>query len=493
MMWAGMARHISSPVVVSMHFDSPHQPLISPEILGETNTSISKAFQLFFGKLYSLLNIKWVFLTALFIFEVGSLVCAMAPSSAALIVGRAVAGLGSAGIFSGALISIANIVEVERRPALFGAIGAVYGVASVVGPLMGGAFTDHLSWRWCFYINLPLGAVTAIGVFFMLHIKTPKTSRGSPMQFIQSFDPIGTVIFVPSIVCLLLALQWGGVRYAWSNGRIVACLVLFAATLITFCWLQVRLKTNATVPVRIITQRTIAAASFFGMCIGGSFFVFIYFIPIWFQAIKGTSAMNSGVYSLPLILAEIIAIAASGGLVTQFGQYAPFFIASAIVSSIGAGLTILFTVYTSQAAWVGFTFIYGFGIGLGFQQGGVAAQAVLPFADVAIGTTVVLFIQILGGSVFLSVAQNIFTNRLILNVVKLGIEGLDPAVIVSSGATGFRVLVDPEHLPAVLVAYNDAIVKAFELGLILTCISVVGAVFVEWKSIKGKPAEPSAV
>ncbi|KAH8885024.1 MFS general substrate transporter [Thozetella sp. PMI_491] len=451
------------------------------------------SFQLLFGKLYSLLNVRWVFLTALFIFEVGSLVCGVAPTSNALIIGRAVAGLGSAGIFSGALMCIASVVEVPRRPAFFGLIGGVYGVASVAGPLMGGAFTDQLTWRWCFYINLPLGAVTAVGVLVMLRPKAKVGAERVPfLVLIKSLDPIGTLIFVPAIVCLLIALQWGGVTYPWSNGRIIALFVVFGVTLIAFCYIQTRLGSDATVPVRIAKQRTIVSASLFGLCIGGSFFINIYFIPIWFQAILDKTAVTAGVDSLPLVMAEIVAIVASGALVTNFGHYAPFFIASAVVSSVGAGLITTFSVDTSQAAWVGYTFLYGFGIGLGFQQGGVAAQAVLPAMDVSVGTAFVLFIQILGGAVFVSVAQNLFANRLIENLVALNIPGLNPELITQAGATGLRMLVPPEVLPQVLVAYNDAIGKAFQIGMILSCLSIIGAVGVEWRSVKGKQITAAA-
>ncbi|KAK3337625.1 major facilitator superfamily domain-containing protein [Cercophora scortea] len=447
------------------------------------------SFQLLFGKLYALFNIKLVFLSALFIFEVGSLVCAVAPSSIVLIVGRAIAGLGGSGIFSGALVTIAHIVPLRNRPVIFGGIGGVYGVASVAGPLMGGAFTDKLIWRWCFYINLPIGGATVVGILLLLKLKPHKkpTTTKSWVQFARSLDPAGTTLLVASIICLVLALSWGGVDYPWSNGRIIALFVVFGLGLLGFCWLQVALDENdATVPLRVAAQRTVAASSLFGLCVGGSFFVFVYFVPLWFQAIKGTSAVTAGVYSLPLILAQVIAIIASGGLVTTFGYFAPFFIACSIVSSIGAGLTLLLTPDSSQAAWAGYTFLYGFGTGLGFQQGGVAAQAVLPFADVSVGTAVVLFVQILGGAVFVSVAQNTFANRLVENIVALGIPNLDVSSIIRAGATGIRNVVDAEHLPAVIVAYNDALLQAFRVGLILSALSIIGAVGVEWKSVKGK-------
>ena len=470
----------------------------------------SSSFQLLFGKIYSLFNVKWVFLVALFIFEVGSLVCGVAPTSTALIVGRAVAGLGSAGIFSGALITIANTVTVSRRPIFFGMIGGMYGIASVAGPLMGGAFTDRLTWRWCFYINLPIGAVTALGLLVFLRLPPAAVRPKESLSVIfRRLDPAGTLIFVPAIVCLLLALQWGGVTYAWSDGRIIALFIVFGVLLLLFIGIQIYGQDNATVPPRVASQRTIAFACLFGICVGGSFFIYIYYIPIWvcsmlssnsisliplqFQAILNVSPVTAGVDSLPLILANVLAIIVSGGLVTRFGYYTPFFISSSIVMSIGAGLLFTFNVNTSQAAWVGYKFIYGLGVGLGFQQSGVAAQAVLATKDVSVGTAVVLFLQIFGGALFVAVAQNLFTNTLVEGILAIHIPNFDPQIIVSAGATNLRNVVDPQYLPAVLVAYNAAIVKTFELGMILACISIFGAVGVEWKSVKGKPPAAAAV
>ncbi|KAI9819043.1 MAG: MFS sugar transporter [Thelocarpon impressellum] len=450
------------------------------------------AFQLLFGKFYSFFSIKWVYLVAIGIFELGSLICGVAPTSDALIVGRAIAGLGCAGIFSGALIIVAYSVPLRQRPVYTGIIGATYGLASVAGPLMGGAFTDKVSWRWCFYINLPLGAVTVlvIAIFF----KAPHREKVASIGFterLKHFDIPGTLVFLPAIVCLLLALQWGGSKYPWRDGRIVALLVLFGVLIIAFIAIQFWKGDSATLPPRVIGQRTVAFCAWYSLATGASFLLFVYYLPIWFQAIKGVSAVQSGIDNLPMILGLVIVSIIAGGLVTTFGYYTPVMIAGAVLMAVGAGLLTTLEIDTGSPGWIGYQALFGFGVGLGLQQSLIAVQTVLHIDDVPTGTAAIIFFQTLGGALFVSIGQNVFTNQLVSGL-RAAAPGLDPAIVLRTGATSLKAAVPAEFLPGVLVAYNDALVDCYRVGLAMACLTIVGAAGVEWRSVKGKQVVAAA-
>lgn len=229
--------------------------------------------QLLIGRIYTFFNVKVVFLANIIIFEIGSVICGAAPTSTVFIIGRAIAGIGSSGIFAGAIPIFVYILPLEKRPMWSGIFGMVFGISSVVAPLLGGAFTDNVSWRWCFYINLPVGAVSMFIVFWVLQLPPPKDDNISWKQKLISLDPIGTTLFFPSIVCLLLALQWGGVTYAWSSGRIIALLVVFGVLFLAFVCVQLWRKETATVPPRIFANRNISAGMLFTFGTGSAMMV----------------------------------------------------------------------------------------------------------------------------------------------------------------------------------------------------------------------------
>ena len=299
---------------------------------------------------------------------------------------------------------------------------------------------------------------------------------------INQLDPLGTLFFLPGIACLLLALKWGGADYAWSDGRVVACLVLAGILIIAFILVQIWKGETATVPPRILKQRSVASGFYYTICTGSSMLVMVYYIPIWFQSVQGVSAVESGIRTIALVFSIVLGSVSGGGFTYKTGYYTPCMILSSIVMSIGAGLITSFKVDSGRGAWIGYQVVYGFGIGLGMQQPNMAVQTVLSRKDVPIGSSLVFFGQSLGGAVFVSVAQNIFTNK--LKDYLMHIQGINVGVVIEAGATNIKHVVPPELLRPVLIAFNHALTQAFYVGLAMACLAIVGALTMEWKSIK---------
>ena len=225
---------------------------------------------------------------------------------------------------------------------------------------------------------------------------------------------------------------------------------------------------------------------------GATLNVAVYYIPIWFQAIKGVDAVQSGIRSIPLVLALVVASILAGITVGRIGYYAPLMIISSVLTPIGMGLISTFTVSTGHGPWIGYQVLLGFGLGCGMQQSNMAAQTVLARRDVATGMALMFFGQSLGGAVFISVAQNVLNGRLISNLQRLRLPGFDPRSVIYAGATDLRTLVPADELSGLLVAYNDALVHAFYVGVALAALSIVGAVAMEWKSVKKAKKEQVA-
>ncbi|KAF7718692.1 MFS-type toxin efflux pump [Penicillium ucsense] len=452
----------------------------------------SCATQLLWGKIYTLYSTKTIFLIAILIFEVGSALCGGAPSSKAFIVGRAIAGMGSAGIFSGSSIIVAQIVPLAKRPMYVGLMGSTFGISSIVGPLMGGAFTDRVTWRWCFYINLPIGGFTMVVLFFLLRVPAPRALQSSGWkQELLGLDPLGTVLFLPSIICFLLALQWGGSTYAWDNGRIIALLVLSGLLMILFVLVQIRLKDTATVPPAIFKQRSILSGVVFVACVGGGLISMLYTLPLWFQAVRSTSAVKSGIDTIPLVLSLVIGAILSGGIITATGYYVPWMFVAAIFMSTGAGLMTTFQLDTDHAAWIGYQVLFGLGIGLGMQQSSLAAQTVLKQDQVPIGISLMFFAQSLGGAIFIAVAQALFQNYLSAKIPL--IDGIDAAKVLAAGATSLSKVVPLGKLHDVLLVYNEALRRSFIVTVAVSCCMVLPCLTMEWKTIKkDKKAVPTA-
>ncbi|KAF4815149.1 Efflux pump aflT [Colletotrichum tropicale] len=453
-------------------------------------------FQLMYGKLYAELHVPYVFFVALAIFEVGSIVCAAAPNSVALIMGRAISGIGCAGMLSGVFIIIALSLPVHKRPIYTGMIGGMAGIAEIIAPTLGGALTDNASWRVCFWINLPLGAVTAVMVF--LFVKPPRKSGETKaiVPLLKSMDPVGSALLMPLLISLLLALQWGGTTYAWSNWRIILCLCLFGVLTLGWLYVQFRLGDEATLPLRLIRQRSVASGMIYMLGINGAVFIIVYYVAIWFQAVKDLTAERSGINFLTSSTSVSVASILSGVLVSKIGYWVPQMFFSVVVSSIASGLIFRYDINTTTAYWAGTLVMFGFGVGMGMQMPLSAVQTVLKGADISLGTSALILAQTLAGAIFLAVAQNLFHTRLLTELAKQAPQ-VDANVVVAHGASGLKGLItekyDAEAALAVLGAYNEALRSTFLLCIVLCALTVLGALGTEWRSVKEGKAEETKV
>ncbi|KAL3421695.1 hypothetical protein PVAG01_05852 [Phlyctema vagabunda] len=447
------------------------------------------SFQLVMGKVYKFYPAKPLFLAGIIVFEIGSAICGAAPSSKVFICGRAIAGFGSAGLFSGAMVIMFHTIPLQQRPVYQGFGGAIFAIASVIGPLLGGTFTDKLTWRWCFYINLPVGAVVITIIFLILHLPNQKLDQQESgwVAKLKQLDPIGNLVFFPGVISLILALQWGGSTYSWKNARIIVLIVLCVVLCSGFVAIQIWKKENGTVPPRLIKQRSIAAAMWYSFFNGSGLMVMLYYLPIWFQAIKGVSTVRSGVMLIPMVLSTVFASLGSGILVSKLGYYTPFLLLSSMVMPIGAGLLTTLSTSSHESRVIGYQIIFGLGVGLGMQQPMNVIQTVLNRSDIATGSAIIMFTRFLGAAIFLPVAQNIFISRLISRLSNL--PGISSQMVLNHGATQLRSLASGDDLKILLADYNAAISDALYLVVATAAITIFGSVLVEWRSLKVRAAE----
>ncbi|KAF9891832.1 hypothetical protein FE257_003317 [Aspergillus nanangensis] len=455
----------------------------------------TSACQMLFSRLFTLVSAKRIYVGAVTAFYIGTIICGAAPSSTVLIVGRAISGGASAGIMTGTFIILAQTLPLSRRSIHLGAVGAMYGVGSVVAPLIGGALTTHVSWRWCFYICPPIGAVVIISaVLFFPDMPPPMRRRTSWVPAIKQFDPIGTIIFAGTWVSLLLAIQWGGSRYAWNSRLEIGLLTLSGVLLIAWIISQRLAKGNASLPLRILRQRTVASTVVYVSTTTPAFFLMLYNLPIWFQAIKGDSAIESGIHNLPVILSEVAMSLVTGLGTSYLGYYAPFMIAGPILMAIGSGLFLTFRVTTTLPHWLGYQIIFGAGLGMALEQPITAVQTVLTEADYVAGTSLIVFCRSLAVAIMVQVAQKLLDTHIVAGLASRQTE-LDPQTVVKAGATGLRSAIlqatsgRQDLVDLGLRVYNEAILRVFVVILALSCIGIIASFGVEWRNVKDKNEE----
>ncbi|MCJ1308057.1 hypothetical protein MMC25_001707 [Agyrium rufum] len=446
-----------------------------------TTTSLQPSF----GKIYTYFNVKYTYLIALCIFELGSIICAAAVNSVMLIVGRAIAGAGAAALFSGGINIVGYSVPLSKRPIYIALLSSMFGISSVVGPLIGGVLTDRVSWRWCFWINLPVGGCALVAVFFFFKNPDRKNLNLTFKEKLREMDLLGAFFLITSITCLLLALQWGGTTYPWRDSKVWGCILGFGLLISIFIYWQIRSKEKATIPLHIVRKRTVWASLAYGTFLPMALYTHVYFLPFYFQAVKGTTAEGSGIRTIPYLVSNTIASVIAGGTITKIGWFTPFMWVGAAIYTVGCGLIYTLSPASGPGMWIGYQIVAGFGSGISIQIPFISVQVVLEAKDLPTGNALAIFFNTLGGAVSISIAQNIFSNGLVTEIPKYT-HGISPATIIGAGATHIREVTPPDQLAGVLQAYSVALDRTYILPIAVAAMAFVVSLFVEMKSVKGK-------
>ncbi|KAI0391297.1 major facilitator superfamily domain-containing protein [Xylariaceae sp. FL0594] len=444
----------------------------------------SGSFQASWGKAYRYFDMKWTFVASIAVFELGSLLCGVAPNSDAFIVGRAIAGSGVAGMGTGGYIIVAYVVEPMQRPTYTGIMGLSYCFASVLGPLVGGAITTGTTWRWCFYINLPVGAITVLIIVLFFH--TPDAARPTKASWKEKFlqaDFVGVALVLGALISYSLATQYGGQSKAWGSGTVIGLLATAAALTVAFALWERRAGERAMVVPRLLAQPHVAVGSAFVFPFAGSYFLAIYYLPVYFQSVDEASPIASGVDTLPLILASTVAVISAGVFITRTGHAVPLRVASAVVATLGSGLLFTLDIGTATGKWIGFQIVAALGWGAGFQIPVIVAQALSDPKDIPSVTAIILFFLNIGGGLLINAAQSAFVNRLLITL-PTSAPGVDPHLVVATGALALRTTFpSPSDLAGVLEAYMAGIKTAFAIALAACGVSTLVSVLGSWKRL----------
>jgi hypothetical protein len=338
-------------------------------------------------------------------------------------------------------------------------------------------------------MNLPLGAIVIAGLmpFFRSPQAAARLASLPPKEKLKRMDPTGTVIFVVAMTCLLLALQWGGQTFSWSDGRIIALLVLFGVAFIGWIAWQAYLGPVATIPKNIIGQRSMSFASFYSFTQGGVNFGILYYAPLWFQAVKGDNAERSGLDIVTFIVCMTVTMLASGYVLTKGGYSAPFMVLCVVMVSVACGLLTTWTPDSGDGKIFGYLALYGLGQGFGWQQPILIAQTMLPAVDIPTGTSLTTVCKLLGGTIFVSVSQSLFNSKL-HDLVIQRLPQLNPDDLMTIGAIELRSKLDASFIPTIASCYNDALKDVWWMLLALSLVSLFGALGIEWRSVTDKVA-----
>ncbi|WP_214103958.1 MDR family MFS transporter [Acrocarpospora catenulata] len=478
-----------------------------PRIVGELNgleyfTWVTTAYVLgttvstpIWGKLGDLYGRKNIFLGSIVLFLIGSALCGMAGSvflggvnggMTELIAFRAIQGLGAGGLMVGVMAIIGDLVPPRERGQYQGIMAAIMSLAMIAGPLVGGFITDHLDWRWAFYVNLPLGGIALLWLWFKLHLPKYRTEH--------RIDWIGAAVLTVAITALVLITSWGGQHhgYPWGSWQIISLAVVAVVAIALFIPIE-RRAAEPIMPLHVFRDRNFNLISWIGFLLGFAMFGAISFLPLFQQLVQGATATNSGLLLLPMMAAAMVISLFVGRTITKTGKYKIFPVIGGAVMAVGMALLSLMDVHTPS--WQTGVFIAVLGAGMGFlmQTTMLIAQNSVEQKDLGVASSAATFFRSIGGSFGVALFGAIFNNHLTNSLTDR--FGPEAATMVSSGAQtspAAMAQLPPEVKAGFLESLAGAIGSVFFWAVLFAVVVPVLAAFVKEIPLRGGPAQPAS-
>jgi EmrB/QacA subfamily drug resistance transporter len=435
-----------------------------------------------YGKISDQFGRKKIFQFAIVLFLIGSALCGLSQNMDQLVLFRALQGIGAGGLMSLSMTIVGDIVSPRQRGKYLGYFGAVFAISSVAGPLLGGYFTDSLSWRWVFYINIPLGIVALAAIASRLHLPVKRIDH--------RIDYVGALLLCAAVVPIILATVWGGTTYPWGSTTIISLFGGGAIASAAFA-LWERRAPEAIIPTKLFTNDIFSVSVILSFLAGIALFAAILFIPEYQQIVRGYSAVKSGLALLPLVVGMLIALVGSGRLITKTGHYRLFPIFGTLITAFGMWLFSHLTIETSQLQLSLWMVVIGLGIGSFMQVMTLAVQNSVPRSELGVATASATFFRSLGSSLGGAIFGAILTNRLAYHLGQLlphvpAEQGSISTSTIQSSASSAVIAKLPapiahDILQAFVLSFHDM----FLIGIPILLVAFVAALFLREKPLRG--------
>jgi EmrB/QacA subfamily drug resistance transporter len=424
-----------------------------------------------YGKLGDMLGRKSIFIGALALFLLGSVVGGLAPDMTWLIIGRAVQGLGGGGLMILSQAIIADVVPVRERSKYMGVMGAVFGISSIAGPLLGGWFTESIGWRWAFWINIPLGLAAIVMAAVFLKLPTHATK--------VRLDVWGILTMAVAVTSIILVTSWGGTEYDWNSPTIIALIAIAAISAAAFVLAEHR-AAEPVIPLKLFRSRNFVLATAAGLVIGVAMFGALAYLPTYLQMVTGVNATVSGFLLLPMILGLMISAIGTGQIASRTGRYKWMPLAGMAVTGIALWLLSTLAVDTALPVLLSYLFLLGVGIGLGMQILILIVQNSFPDRDVGTATASNNFFREIGASMGGAVVGALFSSRLadLLTARLPAGDGTAGSDLNSLTPAAVNALPDSVH-DIIVSAYNEALTPVFLMLVPMVAVGFILLLFVK--------------